>query len=252
MPTPRSPTTSPSVRLAAAAASTEVALDPQDHPAPMASPVVMVPLEKTELRDPTETMPLLEAARPALALQDPQALLDHADLVAPLEPQVPTATPEPLVPRDQLDLLEPQDPTETLELMDTQDLQVPQARSPPAKELQAPLAQQDQLDLRDHQDPLVPQETVEAPAPQDQQETQDPMVPQATLVPTELQVTLVPLVVAVLAVTAHHPALPLDSLPPKYNPISSFDSSQNSWRYDFLVHRFTGFIVAIGDYHRAA
>jgi hypothetical protein len=230
----------------------EVAPDPQDHPAPMASPVVMVPLEKMEPQAPTETMPLPEVARPALALQDPQALPDHVDLVAPLELQVLMDMPEPLVPRDQLDLLEPQDPTETLELMDTQDLQVPQARSPPAKELQAPLAQQDQLDLRDHQDPLVPQETVEAPAPQDQQETQDPMVPQATLVPTELQVTLVPLVVAVLAVTAHHPALPLDSLPPKYNPISSFDPSRNSWRYAFLVHRFTSFIVMIGSLQRAA
>jgi hypothetical protein len=244
--------TSPSVRLAAAAAFMAVAPDPQDHPAPMVSLVVMAPQERMEPQALTETMPLLEVARPALALQDPQALPDHVDLVAPLELQVLMDMPEPLVPRDQLDLLEPQDPTETLELMDTQDLQVPQAGLPPAKEPLAQQGPQDQLDLRDHPDPLVPQETVEAPVPQDPQETPDPMVPQATLVPTELQVTPAPLAVAVLAATAHHPALPLDSLPPKYNPISSFDPSRNSWRYAFLVHRFTSFIVMIGSLQRAA
>jgi hypothetical protein len=216
----------------------EVAPDPQDHPAPMASPVVMVPLEKMEPQAPTETMPLPEVARPALALQDPQALLDHVDLVAPLAPQVLMDMLEPLAPRDQPDRLEPQDPMETPVLMDTQDPQVPQARSPPAKEPLAPQAPQDQLALRDHPDPLVPQATVEAPVPQDPQETPDPMVPQATLVPTELQATLVPLAVAALAATAHHPALPLDSLPPKPNAISSFDPSRNSCRYDLLVHWF--------------
>jgi hypothetical protein len=189
----------------------EVVLDLQDHLALTASLEPTAPQVKTELQDPTETMPLLEAVRPVPALQDPQALLDHVDLVAPLAPQVQMDMLEPLVARDQPDLLERQDPTETLELMDIQDPQVPQAGSPPAKE---PLAQQDpqdQLALRDHPVQLVPQETVEAPVPQDPQETPDPMVPQATLAPTDLQATLVHLAAAALAATAHHPALPLDS-----------------------------------------
>jgi hypothetical protein len=192
-----------------------VALDLLDHLAPMASLELTAPQVKTELQDPTETMPLLEAVRLALALQDPQALLDHADLVAPLVPQELMDMQEPLVPRGHPDLLEPQDLTEIPVLMVIQDPQVPQAKSPPDKAPLAPQDPQDQLALRDHQDPLVLQEIVEALVPQDPQETQDPMAHLAALALMDLQDILVPLVAVVLAATAHHLALPLDSLLPK-------------------------------------